>query len=114
MYYQEQPIYQSPYTARMGQYAPQPTPRDGVIRVTGMDGARAYQMPANSAVPLFDANQDVFYIKTTDGAGFPTIRAYAFSPLEEKPQQAAPEYLTRKEFEEWKEAIMNGKQPVRE
>lgn len=116
MYYPEQQgyQYQSPYQARLNQYTQQQPQRDGVIRVTGIDGARAYQMPANSAAALFDAGQDIFYIKTTDGAGFPTIRTYAFVPVEDKPQQpaAATEYLTKKEFEAWKEEMMNGKQSV--
>lgn len=55
-----------------------------LIRVTGMDGAKAYQMPPNSVVPLFDADNDIMYIKSTDGAGFPTIRAFAFQPVEDK------------------------------
>jgi hypothetical protein len=54
----------------------------GLIRVTGMDGAKMYQLSPNSAVALFDANEDIFYIKTTDGAGFPTIRSYKFVPID--------------------------------
>lgn len=57
-----------------------------LIRVTGMDGAKAYQMPPNSVVPLFDADNDNMYVKSTDGAGFPTIRAFAFQPVEDKPE----------------------------
>lgn len=40
-----------------------------LIRVTGMDGAKAYQMPPNSVVPLFDADNDIMYVKSTDGDG---------------------------------------------
>lgn len=40
-----------------------------LIRVTGMEGAKAYQMPPNSVVPLFDADNDIMYVKSTDGAG---------------------------------------------
>ena len=115
-------FYQSPYTqpaqnpymdrlAQMQQTQPQ-QPRDGLIRVTGMDGARAYQMPPNSAVALFDGGQDVFYVKTTDGAGFPTIRAYSFQPMEQAQAMGASEYVTRAEFEQLKEMIVHGKQPV--
>ena len=115
-------FYQSPYTqpvqnpymdrlAQMQQTQPQ-QPRDGLIRVTGMDGARAYQMPPNSAVALFDGGQDVFYVKTTDGAGFPTIRAYSFQPMEQAQAMGANEYVTRAEFEQLKEMIAHGKQPV--
>ena len=101
---------QNPYMDRLSQMQPPPQPRDGLIRVTGMDGARAYQMPPNSAVALFDGGQDVFYVKTTDGAGFPTIRAYSFQPMEQA--QAAPDYVTRAEFEQLKEMIAHGKQSV--
>ena len=91
---------------------PPPQPRDGLIRVTGMEGARAYQMPPNSAVALFDGGQDIFYVKTTDGAGFPTIRAYSFQPMEQAQAMGASEYVTRAEFEQLKEMIVHGKQPV--
>ena len=108
-----QPV-QNPYMDRLAQMQqPQPQqPRDGLIRVTGMDGARAYQMPPNSAVALFDGGQDIFYVKTTDGAGFPTIRAYSFQPMEQAQAMGASEYVTRSEFEQLKEMIMHGKQPV--
>ena len=115
-------FYQSPYTQPMQnpymdrlaqmQTQPQQPPRDGLIRVTGMDGARAYQMPPNSAVALFDGGMDVFYVKTTDGAGFPTIRAYSFQPMEQAQAMGASEYVTRAEFDQLKEMIVHGKQPV--
>lgn len=69
-----------------------------LIRVTGMDGAKAYQMPPNSVVPLFDADNDIMYVKSTDGAGFPTIRAFAFQPVEDKPEPVQ-QYVTRDEFD---------------
>ncbi len=82
-----------------------------LIRVTGMDGAKAYQMPPNSVVPLFDADNDVMYVKSTDGAGFPTIRAFAFQPVEDKPEPVQ-QYVTRDEFDaamkHLREAIDNG------
>lgn len=68
-----------------------------LIRVTGMDGAKAYQMPPNSVVPLFDADNDIMYVKSTDGAGFPTIRAFAFQPIE-NPTPQTQQYVTREEF----------------
>ena len=103
---------QNPYLDRLAQMQPPPQPRDGLIRVTGMDGARAYQMPPNSAVALFDGGQDVFYVKTTDGACFPTIRAYSFQPMEQAQAMGANDYVTRAEFEQLKEMIAHGKQPV--
>ena len=103
---------QNPYMDRLAQMQPPPQQRDGLIRVTGMDGARAYQMPPNSAVALFDGGQDVFYVKTTDGAGFPTIRTYSVQPMEQAQAMGANEYVTRAEFEQLKEMIVHGKQPV--
>lgn len=117
-------FYQSPYTQPMQnpymdrlaqmQTQPQQPPMDGLIRVTGMEGARAYQMPPNSAVALFDGGQDIFYVKTTDGAGFPTIRAYAFTPIQDQASAPAGDYVTRAEFNALKEMIEHGQQPVRE
>ena len=87
------------------------------IRVTGMDGAKAYRMPPNSVVPPFDADNDIMYVKSTDGAGFPAIRAFAFQPIE-NPTPQTRQHVTREEFDDTsaklKGAIGNGKQPVRE
>ena len=34
-----------------------------LIRVNGLDSAKAYPTNPNSTVPLFDSNDDIFYIK---------------------------------------------------
>jgi hypothetical protein len=67
-------------------------------------------MPPNSVAPLFDANRDVLYVKSTDGAGFPTIRAFSFTELNDNPQPST-DYVTREEFDRFKESI-NAQQPV--
>ena len=82
----------------------------GLTRVTGIDGAKAFQMPPNSVAALFDGGEDIFYIKSTDGAGFPTIKAFSFTPIEARTTQA--EFVTRQEFEELKGMIINGKQYI--
>lgn len=87
-------------------------PNQTLIRVTGIDGARAYQMQANSVVPLFDSDNDIMYIKSTDGAGFPTIKAYTFAPYDMTQPQYSNDYVTRAEFEELKGMIQNGKQSI--
>lgn len=78
-----------------------------LIRVSGIDGAKAYQMGANSSVALFHENEDVFYIKSTDGAGFPTIHAYRFEPIDEQPK--TEQYVTLEMFEAFKNEIMKEK-----
>lgn len=89
-------------------------PRD-LVRVTGMDGARAYPMPPNSREALFDDTDDVVIFKITDGAGFPSYKR-ARLVWEEEPQKAAAptaaEFVTRQEFEALKEAILNAQQSV--
>lgn len=80
-------------------YHPQMTQAvNGLVSVTGIDGARAYPLPPNSSMPLFDANDDVMYVKTTDGAGFPTVKAYRFEQVDAEEPKAG--YVTRGEFDE--------------
>lgn len=103
--YGYQPNYpgQQMYGNRYPQYGQQPQPpmqsQTGLNRVTGIEGARAFQVPPNSVVPLFDDTQDVFYIKTTDSGGFPTLKGYRFSPIEDTPTQPT-QGLTRPEVEQ--------------
>lgn len=109
----------NPYLDRLNQMQAQPqmmqqAPQQGLIRVTGIDGAKAYQMGPNGAVPLFDSNDDVFFVKSTDGAGFPTIRAFRFYPIEDTPAQQSGDFVTRQEFEELKGMIVNGEQLIRQ
>lgn len=87
-----------------------------LTRVTGIDGAKAYQMAPNSTVALFDNNEDVMYIKTTDGAGFPTIRTFGFSEITTTNQQSTAniDYVTRDEFNKLKEELLNGKQFIQQ
>lgn len=91
-------FYQQPYGEQL-------------IRVTGLDGAKAYQMRPNSAVALFDGAEDIFYLKSTDGAGFPTIRVFRFEEVTATPA-AAPVYITKAEFERFKEEFLNGQQHI--
>lgn len=73
-------------------------------------------MPPDSVAPPFDADNDIVYVKSTDGAGFPTIRAFAFQPVE-NPTPQTRRYVTREEFNDTsaklKEAVGNGERPVR-
>ena len=119
-------MFQNPYASLMGQnqfYNPQmmnPTPvqpqeqTQNLIRVNGIDGARAYQMCANSTVALFDSNEDVMYVKSTDGAGFPSIRTFEFTEkVNAEVKSPDVEYISREEFEEFKKELMNnGKQSI--
>lgn len=112
--------FQNPYTALLGQnqyYNQQNYQQEqaqNLIRVNGIDGAKTYQMPANSTVALFDCNEDIMYIKTTDGAGFPSIRTFNFVEIKQNEKSSVnQDYISRQEFEEFKKELMNdGKQSI--
>lgn len=110
--------YQQPYSNSYQPPAPRFQPmqsfaqQESIIRVTGIEGARAYPVPPNSRVALFDDGRDVFYIKAADAGGYPTLAAYSFAPLQENASTTA-DYVTRAEFDELKEMITNGVKPVR-
>ena len=114
-------MFQNPYASLMPpqnqyynqQFQPQQETRN-LIRVNGIGGAKAYQMYPDSTVALFDSNEDIMYIKSTDGAGFPSIRSFRFEELNEDTQtEPFVDYISREEFEEFKKELMNnGKQSI--
>lgn len=113
-----QSIYNSPYQAQTMYNQSYRQTAQQLTRVTGVEGAKAYQMPPNSVAPLFDSGSDIMYIKSTDDAGFPTIRAFSFAPLDNTPPPQLPaldltQYVTREEFNALREELSNAKQPVR-
>lgn len=77
-----------------------------LLRVNGIEGARAYNLSPNSSCALFDANKDVMYIKSTDAGGYATIAAYSYSKIENQ-AAVAPDFVTREEFEERMEELKN-------
>ena len=104
--YGYQPTYQS--TAGYQQ------PVHGFVYVTGIEGARAYQMPPNSEMPLFDSTNDgVMFIKTTDAAGFPTIDIVDCTKRGEASKESNPIYVERDEFDRTYRDISNSIEQLR-
>ena len=106
-----------PYNPQISSYpsmgytpVPQNTPQ--LIRVNGIDSAKAYQTQPNSTVALFDSNEDVMYIKSTDASNFPTIRRFRFIEEPEVVSKPVEQYVTISEFEKFKEELLNGKQSI--
>lgn len=98
--------YQQPAQAPMEMMNMQ-TP--GIIKVNGRAGADAFQLNVpNAMVALFDANEDKFYLKVTDGAGYPTVETYRFAREKDAAPAAAPEFITRSEYDSFKSEIMEG------
>ena len=80
--------YQNPFFNPYG-YAPQPTPiqtqPQQVVRVNGENGARAFQLGANSSALLLDENGTQVWLVTSDGAGYKTVAAYDIAPHQAQP-----------------------------
>ena len=93
---------------------------DMVVPTHGIEGAKAYPMGPNCRAPLFDDTEDVFYIKTTDANGFPTIKKYRFTEeiivdTNNSGNGVALQdirSLIREELNAIKEDILNGQQSI--
>ena len=78
--------YQNPFINPYGfqqPYAPAAMPQSGmqqVVRVNGENGARAYQIGANSSALLLDESGTMVWLVTSDGAGYKTVSAYDIAP----------------------------------
>lgn len=91
-----------------------------IIFVQGETGAKAYQIPINSTVLLMSSEANEFFIKSTDQAGFPTIKKYRFTEVtqtkttEQEQQVKTQNFVTREEFEALKNEIKQLKEPKNE
>lgn len=106
------------FTPAQFQVAPmvRPTPME-LIKVNGRAGADAFRLDApNSMVALFDANEDIFFIKRTDGAGYPTVDTYRFVKAEDAAPTRDSDFISRVEFDQFKfsleEALKDVQQSV--
>ena len=79
----------NPYFNGMNNYNYNYAQKQEVTKVNGRNGAEAYQLPPNSSVLLLDTSAPVVWLKTTDGASYPTITGYNISPIVEKSNQPA-------------------------
>lgn len=85
-----------------------------LIKVNGLESAKAYQTQPGSTIALFDASEDYFYIKSTDTNNFPLIRRFRFveEPID-TPNESG--FITRQEFEDFKaEVLKNVKQSIQQ
>lgn len=105
--------YNSPYGGFNGnQYNYIPNSQNGLqgqikslTRVNGLEGAKAFQVMPRETVALFDGNDDIFYIKSADDGGFPTIKAYRFAEIDLTGAKPTNDYVTKSEFEELRNEV---------
>lgn len=78
----------NPYGFMQPQYQAQPAqqPVQQVVRVNGENGARSYQIGANSSALLLDESGLMVWLVTSDGAGYKSISAYDIIPHQEAPK----------------------------
>ena len=99
----------------MGGFNPfqQPVPvqpaQQQVVRVNGDNGARAYQMGANSSALLLDESGTMVWLVTSDGAGYKTVSAYDITPHQAEPPKDWTDLENRvKKLEEMMGGRRNG------
>jgi len=80
-------MYNNPYLqSPIPNYYQQPmqAQRHEIVKVNGENGARAFQMAPNSSVLLLDETEPIVWLKTTDGAGYPSLTPYAITPYKKE------------------------------
>ena len=84
----------------------QPTlPVTQVVRVNGENGAKAFNLGANSSALLLDESGLLVWLVTTDGAGYKSVSAYDITPHQQTP---APDYGSLESRIQKLEEIVNG------
>ena len=83
--------------------------------VQGESAAKAFPVGSGNSVLLMDSEDNVFYIKSTDQSGMPQpLRIFDYKErtaqhtAAEVSKAPADEYVTRKEFDEFKKTIQGG------
>lgn len=80
--------------------------RSEIIRVNGENGARAFNIAANSSALLLDENAPIVWFVQSDGAGYKSVTPYTITPYQQEPPINAKDLETRvARLEE----IVNGK-----
>lgn len=116
MAYQPQIYYpnnfQQPYQMQQPVPQPQQQNNNGLIWVTGEVGAKSYLVAPNQSILLMDSEGDRFYLKSTDGAGMPTLRTFEYKEVFQNAQTGSntsnksmnEQFVTREEYN-----ALNGK-----
>ena len=105
-------MYQNPFLNPYGAYPQQyqqmaqAQPQQQVVKVNGENGARAYQIGANSSALLLDETGTMVWLCTTDGAGYKTVSAYDIIPHQPTPP---PDFSNFEARISRLEEIVNGK-----
>ena len=83
-----------------------PQTNQGIIWVQGETGAKSYLTAPNTTVLLMDSEGSLFYLKSTDNAGMPSLRTFEYTEVVQNAPQSAQttygdldsKYVTREEY----------------
>lgn len=83
-----------------------PTTNVNWIQVAGIDGARNQIVQPGHTIWMMDNNSPVFFVKSVDGMGSTTFKAFQFTeilpeasnPVQNQQNTQRPDYVTRAEF----------------
>lgn len=78
------------------QYKAQPQPNVNWIQVTGIDGARNQIVQPGTTAWMMDNNAPYFYVKSVDGVGSVTFKAFEFHEVQANNPQPVVENHKRK------------------
>ena len=89
------------------QQAQAPTSNVNWIQVAGIEGARNQIVQPGHTAWMMDNNSPIFYVKSVDGMGSATFKAFQFMEIQPEAHRAAEnqnnsangDYVTRKEFD---------------
>lgn len=118
-YYQNnQPYYGNMQTAQ--QMQSQQASNNGINWVQGEAAAKSYPVAAGQSVLLMDSETSAFYIKSTDQSGMPQpLRIFDYTERKAEEPAAmiargtASEYVSRAEFDEFKEDVKKSIKGIR-
>lgn len=102
------PTSYNPYPQTMPQYQQPQNSGNGITWVQGEAGAKAFSLGAGQSVLLMDSENAVFYIKSTDGSGMPSLRIFDYTERTAQNARTAPQsapidtslFVTRAELDE--------------
>lgn len=87
----------------------QPQNNNGILWVSGEVGAKSYLVAPGTSVLLMDSDDTVFYLKTADQSGMPSLRTFKYSEITDQKSFNKTDqnnFVNREEFENFKNNIL--------
>lgn len=109
-FYMTQPYQQIQQTTQLAQPQVQNGAQNGLNWVEGAEAAKAYAVPPNCTLVLFDTKNPIMYIKSADMSGMPSTRTFKIEEVGDMPVGAAgksevPPNISREEIEGFENRI---------